>query len=62
MKVLRSPNRITIELSGAEARVLFEELSTIRGGSRMPKIRQVCGELEASFALGPIAKEGVRTT
>jgi len=33
---------ICIELSGAEARVLLDELSDVRGGARLPKLKQVC--------------------
>lgn len=42
---------VHIELSPAEARVFHEELSHVRGGARLPKIRQVCVELEKAFSL-----------
>lgn len=44
MKIRRAANSdsICIELSGAEARVLLEELSDVRGGARLPKLKQVC--------------------
>jgi hypothetical protein len=52
MRIRRTPeDAVCIELSSAEARVLLDELSGVRGGARLPKLRQVCDELEASFAL-----------
>ena len=51
MKVHSTPGFIYIDLSVAEAKALLEELLDVRGGTRMPKIRQVCQALEARFEL-----------
>jgi hypothetical protein len=51
MKIQRSPGFIHIDFSVAEARAFIEELAHVRGGARLPKIRQVCTELEVSFGL-----------
>jgi hypothetical protein len=51
MKIRRSDDSVHIDLSLAEARVLLEELSGVRGGARLPKLRQVCVGLEALFSL-----------
>lgn len=51
MKITRSLDTICIELPPAEARVLLDELAHVRGGARLPKIRQVVAELEATFSL-----------
>jgi hypothetical protein len=48
---------VQINLTGPEARVLLEELAHVRGGSRMPKLRQVCAGLEALFMLTPKGKK-----
>lgn len=45
MKIHRGNDYIHIDLSGAEAAVLLEELETVPGGSKRPKIRQVCEDL-----------------
>ncbi len=42
---------VSIELSSSEALVLLEELANVRGGARLPKLRQVCQKLEALFVL-----------
>lgn len=52
MKIHRSAGFVHIDLSGAEAAVLLEELETVRGGAQMPKLRQVCFELRTVLALG----------
>jgi hypothetical protein len=53
MKIHHSkPGFIHISLSGAEAMILLEELETLRGGARMPKIRQMCFELRTTLMLG----------
>lgn len=50
MKIHRSTGYVHIDLSGAEAAVLLEELETVRGGSKFPKIRQACEGLRSSLA------------
>lgn len=51
MRIHRSVDHIHIDLLPAEAKVLFDELSNVRGGARLPKLRQVCVELEAALAV-----------
>lgn len=51
MKIHRSADYFHIDLLPAEARVLLEELSHVRGGARLPKLRQVCVGLEALLTL-----------
>ena len=51
MKIRSAPDAIHIELSVAEAHVLHDELAHVRGGARLPKLRQVCSGLEALFVL-----------
>ena len=51
MRVRRTADTICIELPIGEARALLNELSDVRGGARLPKLRQVCKELEDSFSL-----------
>jgi hypothetical protein len=51
MKIHRSAGYIHIDLSGAEAAWLLEELETVPRGSKFPKIRQVCEALKQSLAL-----------
>lgn len=51
MKIYRSADSVHIDLSIAEARVFLEELAHVRGGTRLPKLRQVCDGLEALFTL-----------
>lgn len=51
MKIRQALNSISIDLTPAEASVFLEELSNVRGGARLPKIRQVCAEIERSLAL-----------
>lgn len=51
MKIHRSTGYIHVDLTVAEAMVLLEELSNVRGGSRLPKLRQVCEGLGESIAL-----------
>lgn len=51
MKIHRSPGLIHLDLSGAEAAVLLEELENVRGGSKLPKVRQVCEGLKRSLVL-----------
>jgi hypothetical protein len=58
MKIRRTIDTVCIELPFAEARVLFDELSHVRGGARLPKLRQVCRELEETFALETQTTEG----
>ncbi len=54
MKIHRGTEYIHIDLSGAEARVLLEELENVRGGAKLVKLRQVCEGLEQSLALETI--------
>ena len=42
---------IHIDLSGAEAMVLLEELETVRGGAKCVKLRQVCEGIKQSLSL-----------
>lgn len=57
MKIQRFDGRVLIEFKPSEARVFLDELSHLRGGARMPKIRQICAELELAFGLGePVSK------
>jgi hypothetical protein len=51
MKIHRSTGYIHIDLSGAEATVLLEELENVRGGAKLPKLRQVCEGLKGSLSL-----------
>ncbi len=51
MKIRRTADTLNIELPFAEARVLFDELSDVRGGARLPKLKQVCRELETALEL-----------
>jgi hypothetical protein len=51
MKIRRSFGLINVELTSAEAALLFDELETVRGGARMPKLRQLCMALGASVEL-----------
>jgi hypothetical protein len=57
VRILLEDTRVQINLTGPEARVLLEELAHVRGGSRMPKLRQVCAGLEALFMLTPKGKK-----
>jgi hypothetical protein len=60
MRVKRSPDfTLRIELSFVEARVLLDELLDVRGGARLPKVRQVCRELR--LALGGLDHNAGRT-
>jgi len=54
MKVRRFVGRVCIDLSAGEAHVLLDELSNVRGGARLPKLRRVCEELERSLTLVPV--------
>jgi len=56
VKIQLSDARVQIDLTRAEACVLFEELVHVRGGSRLPKLRQVCAGLAAVFMLMPKGK------
>lgn len=56
MRILLEDTRVRIDLTGPEARVLLEELVHVRGGARLPKLRQVCAGLEAIFLLAPKAQ------
>jgi len=42
VKLKRSDGRVQIDLTVEEAGVFLEELSHVRGGSRLPKLRQIC--------------------
>ena len=46
MKLKRLDNGVSLELRGYEAKLLFDELLDVPGGSRLPKLRQLCRELE----------------
>jgi hypothetical protein len=51
LKTRRTVKIIYIEFSPAEARVLLDELSDVRGGARLPKLKQVCRELEMALVI-----------
>ena len=51
VKARRLANTLSLELSYQEAQVLLDELSDVRGGARLPKLRQVCDEIRMSLAL-----------
>jgi hypothetical protein len=51
MKIRRSVETVFIELPRREARALLDQLSSVRGGARLSKIRQVCLELEMALDL-----------
>jgi len=53
MIIRRSNTRVQIDLTPTEAQVLLDELSNVRGGSRLPKLRQVCAQLDTSLKLTP---------
>jgi len=43
MRIRRTENNgVRLEMSGAEAKALLDELLDVPGGSRMPKISQAC--------------------
>jgi len=61
MKVTRSiDDRVCVELSGAEARALLEELSDVPGGSRLPKLRQLCSGLDGALTTADMARQNAR--
>lgn len=62
MKIRRTVDSIAIELPFAEAKVLLDELAHVRGGARLPKLRQVCHELEVAFELEDTQKRPSRVT
>jgi len=47
MKIHRSAGYIHIDFTGAEAAAFLEELENVRGGSKLPKVKQVCTKLRA---------------
>ena len=51
MKIRRTEDLFHIDLTPAEARVLLDELLHVRGGARLPKLRQVCAALETLLEL-----------
>jgi hypothetical protein len=51
MRIHRTVQTLSIELPLAEALVLLDELSHVRGGARLPKLKQVCHELEMALTL-----------
>jgi len=51
VKARRFASTLSLELSYQEAQVLLDELSDVRGGARLPKLRQVCDEIRSSLAL-----------
>lgn len=42
---------VCVELPLAEARVFLDELAEVRGGSKLPKLRQVCDHLARTLEL-----------
>lgn len=59
MRIRRTANLISLELRPEEALVLLDELAHVRGGARLPKLRQVCLELEAALTLEAERKNNV---
>lgn len=57
MRVTRSNGHVHIDLPIAAGRFLLQELLDVKGGSKLPKVKQLCKELEAAFALGPVLNE-----
>lgn len=54
IKIVRlrmSDNSISIEMKPLEMRAFLEELAHILGGSRLPKVREICRALEVQFGL-----------
>ena len=51
MKIEQSAYKVHLELTLAEMRVLLDELLDMPGGSRRPKIRQLCNALETQLKL-----------
>jgi hypothetical protein len=51
VKVEQSDYTVRVELTLAELRVLLDELLDVPGGSRRPKIRQLCHALEVQLKL-----------
>ena len=51
MKIRRTDDLFHVDLTAAEARVLLDELVHVRGGARLPKLRQVCSGLETLLEL-----------
>lgn len=51
MRTKYTGDTVCLELSVPEARFLLEELAHVRGGARLPKLRQVCLALESLFSL-----------
>jgi hypothetical protein len=62
MKIRRTVDSVCIELPFAEAKVLLDELAHVRGGARLPKLRQVCHELETTFELADAQKRPSKVT
>lgn len=62
VKIKRTPDGISFLMSGAEGRVLLEELLDVPGGSRMPKISQLCRGLGLWAKLEEERVEELRTT
>lgn len=52
MKIHRGTEYIHIDLSGVEAAALLEELETVRGGSKLPRLRWVCDGLRTILGMG----------
>lgn len=52
MRVRRSDTGgASLEMNAFEARAFLEEIAHIPGGSKLPKLREVCHVLEVSFGL-----------
>jgi hypothetical protein len=58
LRIRRTISTLSIELPLAEALVFLDELSHVRGGARMPKLKQVCLELEGALTLEAQRKKG----
>lgn len=49
MKISRTTDGFAVVFTQAEARAFHDELEHVPGGSRLPKIRQVCRALDVEL-------------
>lgn len=42
---------VALEFTLSEAKIFYEELADLPGGSRLPKLKEVCGKLAVMFDL-----------
>ena len=62
MKIRRSVDHILIDFTGAEARAFLNELLDVPRGTRLPKLSQVCTELDVALKLPVVLPQPVRLT